>query len=90
MPKKKKEKDFIWYGLRVSFAILVFIWLFILNTSGFIEIIWIASAIFTFIVSILHLKKYESKVFPVIALVVSSIFLITYIFGVIIGLAGVL
>jgi len=84
--EKIKQKAFVWYGLRVSFWIMVGIWgLEILIAPGSfagglqIAVIWAISIIFTFVVSIIHLVKYKKKGLAITALVISSIaFLIMF------------
>jgi hypothetical protein len=45
-------------------------------------ILFCASLISTFIFSIICLKKYEKKTFPIVALVISSIFIVFILLGV--------
>ena len=86
--KETKKKTFVWYGLRISFWTMVVFWvldkigLFAFSDSlGYIytiSIITLISMFFTIVLAIIHLGKYRSKTFPVVALVLSLIiFLLT-------------
>jgi len=72
-------KGFTWYSLKISFWIMIFFWIFtyvIPANEGrglFFGLLFIASVIFTFIVSIIHLTKHKEKVFAIISLVISVI-----------------
>ena len=98
---EKKGKEFVWLGLRISFWVMVGLRLITTiygyanpngtYTSSFwmvISIIWIISVIFTFVVSIIHLTKYKEKALAIVALVISSLFVLLVIFGVLSGIGG--
>jgi len=96
------HKSFVWYGLRISFWIMVSTALIggfftNLNPSASGEEYWIGFmainsflmmifVIFTFVISIIHLVKYKKKAFAVVSLVFSSIFLLLFLFGVLSGI----
>ena len=88
-----EKKDFIWFGLRISFFVMALIWLgesiFLPNDiapedywTGFmvvVSLIFTISAIFTFVTSIVHLVKYKEKAFAITSLVISSILVLFFI-----------
>lgn len=83
------NKSFVYYGLRISFMCMMFFWsLFVIFpvTNKEDVIIIISSLLFiifvfsTFIISIIHLTKYEEKTLAIIALVISSIGLFSVLF----------
>ena len=90
----EKKKNFVWYGLRIGFWAMIIVWLgyvlFVplgsnseLYWSSFIiiaSLLFVVSAIFTFVLSIVHLNTYKNKVFAIICLVFSS-FLVLLMFG---------
>ena len=87
--KKELDKGYVWYGTRVGLIILVAYSLieiitghaFSILPKGFSVLIAIA-LVFTFVASIIHLRKYKKKTFAIVALVFSSIFLIFVIFNI--------
>jgi len=82
--KHKKNKWLIWVSLRIGFIVMIIASLVagqIEGMSFFLATILIVSIIFTFVISIMHLKKYYYKTFPIIALIISSIFIIAFVFG---------
>ena len=95
-PEKKSKKDFVWSGLRISFWIMICLWLlsfimeliggnFYYSDSSFwvgLSVIWFFSVIFTFVISIIHLNRYKEKGFAVTALVISSILILLFLVGV--------
>lgn len=91
---KKHNKDFVWIGLRVSFWIMVGIWILsvILDLpydgilGGLIGILWVTVSIFTFVVSIIHLVKYKQKAFAIVSLIISSILNLLFLIGFIMGI----
>lgn len=99
MIKKTIKKDFVWIGLRVSFWIMILIWvgeiIFLPNDFppeahwlGFMAIIsllYTVSIFFTFVVSIVHLVKYKEKAFAIVSLVISSIQGLIFLIGFLIG-----
>jgi len=73
----KNKKDFVWWGLRVSFGLLILI-----GVSLFFHILFLLSLLllpllftFTFILAIISLKK-ENKTFPIIVLVGIAVILL--------------
>jgi len=87
--REKKKKDFVWYGLRVGFYIMIFFWaysaLFLWETADYTSLfilIWIISFLFTFVVSIIHLVKYNNKAFAILSLVLSFYLISTSIIGI--------
>ncbi len=95
------EKDrvgFVWRWLRISFWAMIILWAFLLlpllsnESLVYILLSYILAIliIFTFVVSIIHLVKYNKKTFAIIALVISSIGLLILLIGFIIGIISVL
>ncbi len=80
---EKEKKDFILRSLRISFIVM----LILSGITGqigpnlILVVLFIISLFFTFIISIVHLRKYKKKTFPIITLIISSIFIIIFIFG---------
>jgi len=80
-----EKKGFVWKSLRISFWVMIVSLIFGLITFGLLGhlhidgvrlivlIVETVSLIFTFIISIVHLKKYKERKLAVIALIVSSI-----------------
>lgn len=76
--------------LKTSF--IVFIGIFVFDMFFFIDsysplsIIWILCGVLVFILSIITLtKKPKHKAFPIVALVLSSIVALLFVFGIILG-----
>ena len=100
------KKGFIWKGLRIGFYAMIAVWIintlyakFSNNldpTQGLnkitilLSLVFLILLIFNFILSIIHLVKYKSKTFAIIALVVCSIVIILNIVGFVIAILGVL
>ncbi len=95
--KEKIKKSFVWYSLRAGFWVMIGCWALNIILLGFILgeettgyfifwLFWIASTIFTFILSIIHLTKYKQKALAIISLVFSSFLLITAIVGLLFGI----
>ncbi|OGJ12778.1 hypothetical protein A3K82_02450 [Candidatus Pacearchaeota archaeon RBG_19FT_COMBO_34_9] len=97
MKKKNEKKGFIWYSLKISFWALIislgmiFVLSFfmqILNLRLLIPVFYFIFGIFllsiplTFIISIIHLIRYKDKTFAIISLVISILFLIFFILGI--------
>ena len=82
---KSNAKGFVWFSLRISFwlMILLFLLSFLIN-SAVINISFSILLFFIIIVSIIQLVKYDKKAFAIAALVLSALLLLFYI----IGLAG--
>lgn len=85
------QNKFIWYLARISFYSMVAIWilalLFFAYTSNNIIItsffvLLLLSIILTFILSIIHLTKYQKKGFAVTSLIISSIGVIQMFLGI--------
>ena len=97
--EKENKKDFVWIGLRVSFWLMVLIWVgemaFLpdeLSAEGYwsgfmaiVSLLFIVAGIFTFVVSIIHLVKHKKKAFAIVSLVISSILVLLFLIGAIIG-----
>jgi len=82
--KHKRKKWLIWESLRIGFIVMIITsWVAgqIEGMSFFLATLSIVSVIFTFVISIMHLKKYQKKTFPIIALIISSILIVAFIFG---------
>lgn len=75
----KDKGNFIWYSLRVSFWLMIFLWVVSIVFSNFYEsdiiltYLFIIAMMFTFVTSIIHLIKYREKVLAIVALVLSSL-----------------
>jgi len=90
--KKEPKKDYVWYGTRIGFYFLI---AYLLLSSIFdslyenevLAMILTYALISTFVTSIVHLTKYKNKSFAIIALVISSLGLIFFSMGFIIGLS---
>jgi len=93
---KKENKEFIWYGLRISFLIMIGCWLLSIvvtiteNTfwDWLFLIVWITSVIFTFILAIIHLTKYKQKSLAITSLVLSSWLILMFLIGIFLGATG--
>ncbi|MFC1682280.1 hypothetical protein ACFL0X_01525 [Nanoarchaeota archaeon] len=90
--KEKIKKGFVWYGLRAGFWTMTGLWLLnILWVSFLLDVetnayfifwlLWIASVVFTFVLSIIHLTKYKQKALAVTSLVFASFLILTAIIG---------
>jgi len=83
--KRKEKKGFVWCSLRISFWIMIATWIIIsINDNpliSVIDILWIASMVFTFVVSIIHLTKYKKKAFAIVSLILSSIAMLLFLIG---------
>jgi hypothetical protein len=87
--KNKGKKEFVWYGLRISFWVFVIIWaltmILPLDPEGSfflsLSVLWLILTLFTFVVSIIHLTKYKQKALAIVALVISSIGLVLLLFA---------
>jgi hypothetical protein len=96
---KNNNKDFVWIGLRISFWVMVLIWVgemvFLsdeLSAEGYwtgfmaiISLLFVVSGVFTFVVSIVHLVKHKKKAFAITSLVISSILVLLFVVGLIVG-----
>ncbi|MEK6823693.1 MAG: hypothetical protein AABY06_01540 [Nanoarchaeota archaeon] len=82
---KSEQKGFVWYSLRISFLLMFLFFIISLSLPLFltllINLLFIISLLFTFVVSIIHLFKFKRKVFPIVALVISVLFILFYIIG---------
>lgn len=79
--KVEKEEQFIWYGTRISFYLMLFFDFLIAVTEseealGWMSIIFLGLTIFCFVTSIIHLTKYKEKKLAIVSLVISSLFLL--------------
>ena len=96
------KKGLIWYGVRASLFLSIAIWIIfiILQYSGngestgavitLLSLLWFAAIIFNFVTSIIHLVRYKQKAFAITSLVISSILLLLFTIGFIIGvIAGI-
>ena len=88
MEKTEQEHNFLFYSLTFGFSFLLFGIVFLIRypvetayvtSSSFgliMTYLWFLATPFTFVVSILHLKKIKQKTFAIIALIVSSLSLL--------------
>jgi len=85
----KEESTLVWYLLRGSFWIMIAVYFLLMlmpvnsNQDTYqykimigITLFWMASIVFCFICSIVHLNKYEEKAFAIVSLVISSLFML--------------
>jgi len=85
--KEKMKKSFVWYGLRAGFWTMIGCWAVSIFLSGeeslyfSFWLFWIASVIFTFVLSIIHLTKYKQKTLAVTSLVFASFLILTALAG---------
>ncbi|HTZ41768.1 MAG TPA: hypothetical protein VMC07_00990 [Candidatus Omnitrophota bacterium] len=102
MPKEKEsyKQSFIWMGLRIGFWTLIGLYVISLAISFIypkmslsnntllliIGGIQTLAVFFTFVVSIIHLKKYKNKAFAIVALVISSLFILIFLLSFLGGL----
>jgi hypothetical protein len=93
---KKENKKFIWYGLRISFLIMIGCWLLSIVVTipedtfadWLFLIVWMTSVIFTFVVAIIHLTKHKQKGLAITSLVLSSWLILMFLVGIILGVTG--
>ena len=95
--KDKKNKR-VWLWTRIAFYAFIIIWILLMIFDKpdvlvtIISYLIIASAISTFVLSIIHLRKYKQKGFAITALVISSLWIliifISIIYGILLGLIG--
>ena len=98
--KIKPEKfEFVYHSLRISFWTMITIHflenIFSPSDTEFfggmsIILFWLTTMLFTFVVSIIHLNKYKKKGFAITALVISSIMLLLFLIGFIVGIVNVM
>jgi len=90
------EDKKVWNMLRIGFwsmiglVIIMYLpFIYLLNIIAYLAYFFIAcgSVIFTFVMSIIHLKQYKQKAFAITSLIISSIFLS---FGFLFFMIGVL
>ncbi len=90
--KEKIKKGFVWCGLRAGFWTMIGFWAlniiwisFILGAESNVYfafwLLWIASVVFTFVLSIIHLTKYKQKALAITSLVFASFLILTAIVG---------
>lgn len=90
--KEKIKKGFVWYGLRAGFWTMIGLWLLNILWISFLFdvesnayfifwLLWIASVVFTFVLSIIHLTKYKQKTLAVTSLVFASFLILTAVVG---------
>jgi len=89
-----EDKKYVYYGLRVSFWMMVLCWIvamieFINPENVSFALLWVALIVHTFVTSIIHLVKYDKKGLAVTSLVISSCLLFLVIIGFMIGLMSV-
>ena len=81
----EEQKGFVWYSLRISFLIMILFFIISLSLPLFltslVNLLFIISLLFTFVVSIIHLFKQKKKAFAIVALVISVLFILFYIIG---------
>jgi hypothetical protein len=89
----KKGNEFVWNAARISFVGIFFFWILsvFLLFSGYagmsvlMSFLHSISIIATFVLSIIHLKRYKQKGFAVTALVISSIGIVFFGIAFLIG-----
>ena len=87
--KDEPKKGFVWYGLRISFWVMILstinffrffqnkITLYIMSIPYF-SLLTIVFVPFTLILSIIHLSKYKEKSFAILSLLLSFLLIILY------------
>ena len=94
---------FIWNSLRVSFYTMITIHILLIVSvpedsftnsevtigESLVSLIWIASGFWTFVVSIIHLTKFKEKGLAITSLVLSSLYVMMFLAGITLGIAGV-
>ena len=79
-PKQGQVKGFVWYSLRISFLLMFLFFIISLSLPLFltslVNLLFIISLLFTFVVSIIHLFKQKKKAFAIVALVISVLFIL--------------
>lgn len=80
--KGEEKKGFIWYSSRIGFTLmcLLFIASFFVN-FWVINLLFLISLPFNLVVLIIHLFKYKKKVFAIVSLVITALFAIFYVIG---------
>lgn len=80
--ENKEQKDFVWYSLRIGFAvmILLFISSFFVNVWA-LNLLFLILLLFNIVISIIHLFKYKRKAFAIIVLIISVLLAALYVIG---------
>lgn len=90
-----EKKGYVWYSMRNTFIgtwIFNFLFYFTIDLDLLFWLIFIALTycIFnTFVTSIIHLTRYKQKAFAITALVFSSIWVLLYLVGFVVGMTMV-
>lgn len=91
---KEDKSGFVWLWSRIGFYCMLSLWVIAdvlvflkgSNTiTAILSILTLVFTIFTFVLSIIHLNKYQRKAFAITALVISSILLVIFSLGFLIG-----
>jgi len=83
-PVTRTPKDTLWNGLRITFGAMIILWVYALTSESYF-ITFIPTALFlmsifsTFVLSILHLNKYPEKALAIVALILSTMEISTFI-----------
>jgi len=97
MKKSDSKKSYVWYSVRIGFYFLIAYFAlglvfedFLLKLVDymFFSLLFTYLLINTFVTSIIHLTKYKEKGIAVASLVLSSILLLAFIYGLFLGLQG--
>lgn len=88
----------VWIWTRASFYFMIGLWILAMFISyeeftplvWIFSLLWMSSAICTFVLSIVHLTKYKEKAFAITALVISSTLNIVFFAGFIAGIIEVI
>lgn len=85
----KERSLFVWHSLRICFWVLVGVWFLatITEVPILISMVLAISLISTFVLSIIHLVKYEEKAFAVTSLCISSFGMFFFLIGLLEGVA---
>ena len=80
--ENKEQKGFVWYSLKISFALMVVLFLssFFVNILA-LNLLFLISLLFNIIISIIHLLRHKRKVLAIVALIISTILAFFYIVG---------
>lgn len=87
---QEKKRNFIWYGLRCGFWIMIAVFVVSMllpnNYSGIFStilgILILIAIPFTFVVSIIHLVQYRKKALAIVALIISILMGLLMIVGI--------
>lgn len=89
---ENKGRHSTWHSLRLNFWLFIACWVLavILNIAGspslLLAIVGAGLSISTFLFSIICIRKYKQRSFAIVALIISSFYILLMILGFIVGL----